>query len=176
MSKAEVGDIVSCIGYGGNAYEVQSINDSYSVILGEEYYETTYGLTNVENYYDFIIAFEEDIEVVCPKSQAEEYVKKRRENRNISDIDVNFDIDAQNIVGGMFDILNMINVGFEIESDDKSNLAETLRMKEDEINSLLEELYDRTELVKLVGDDDENNYEEDTAEIKTELKEIVEGK
>lgn len=175
---ASFGDLVHVADYGDRIFTVESYSYSIQYYRHEAIEEIIYDLTDVETL-EYLIAYQEDITVICKASEANEYLANME--RNIADEIPQSP--SPGIDGGW-------PVGYEYVGDMTfepigREASETMtrnkhRYDREYVDNLLTELGDKMTLLRMFDGDGDDEFKERIekriTEIKERIKATTEGK
>lgn len=173
---ASFGDLVYVAGYGDRIFTVESYSYSIQYYRHEAFEEIIYDLTDVDTL-EYLIAYQEDITVICKASEANEYLANIE--RDITDeipqspspgIDGGWPIGYE-YVGDMT---------FEEVPETMTGNKDKHRYDRDYVDDLLTELSDKMTLLRMFDGDGDDEFKERIekriTEIKERIKATTEGK
>lgn len=170
---ASFGDLVYVAGYGDRIFTVESYSYSIQYYRHEAFEEIIYDLTDVDTL-EYLIAYQEDITVICKASEANEYLANME--RNITD-EIS-QSPSPGIDGGW-------PAGFEYVGDMTfkpigREASETMtgnkhnhRYDRDYVDDLLTELSDKMTLLRMFDGDGDDEFKERIEKRITEIKERI---
>ena len=165
--KASFGDIVKVNGMGGY-YKVDGYEHSKRYEVDREYEEVIYDLTNVRDVNDFIIAWDEDIEVVASPVEASDFLRMLEESG------VEAPKDYAESMNGLISELFADWIDDDTDTMKPKEIAKSARKRHiEKVDGLLDEYNDVLTVIEMCGTD--GYYEGKKAEILSKLRELTNG-
>lgn len=166
---ANIGDIVSVVGYELGVFQVESWTHEVDYQPDYTAENILYDVTDLKTH-QFLLAFQEDVSVVCRADKADEYLNNLgiRKDFKASDLTVDVTLDIDPV---WQHVENMLFMRKEAEY-----MAEKPKQipEQERINRFLDEINDYEDLIRNFGDEN-GEYQAKIDSAKRKLANIVEG-
>lgn len=155
---AKIGDIIVVDGYGAREFQVESY--THEIDYQPEYVAETimYDITDLITH-EFLIAYQEDISVVCRAENADEYLRGKS---------------GHTAAKQAKELAEEIVATIDIDAIVEETFAKAMPSIERRIDEKLAEISDYKTLIEMFGDED-GAYQSKIDEIKTRLAELMKG-